>query len=50
MNETSRVESPRKRGRPLTYKEKWMVYHVFTMLAEKHEAGSREQIDDPYGS
>jgi len=48
MNETSRVESPRKRGRPLTYEEKWMVYHVFTMLAQKHANGSLEQIDDPY--
>ena len=23
------VESPRKRGRPLTYEEKWMVYYAF---------------------
>src|SRR2546430_14702009 len=32
-------ERPRKRGRPLTYEEKWMVYHVFTTLVtEKNTA------------
>ena len=25
----SQFERPRKRGRPLTYEEKWMVHHVF---------------------
>ena len=28
-------ERPRKRGRPLTYEEKWMVQHVFETLEKR---------------
>lgn len=48
MEEATQIESPRKRGRPLTYEEKWMVYHVFATLFQKHAAGIVESIADPY--
>src|SRR5512145_3394919 len=32
-------ERPRKRGRPLTYEEKWMVQHVFETLTKEKNAG-----------
>ena len=48
MNTVHSIERPRKRGRPLTYEEKWMVHHVFEILEkEKYEVGLI-QIEDPY--
>ncbi|MBM3226802.1 MAG: hypothetical protein FJZ47_23810 [Candidatus Tectomicrobia bacterium] len=43
-----RVERPRKRGRPLTYEEKWMVQHVFETLEQEHNTEASLQGDDPY--
>ncbi len=39
---------PRKRGRPLTYEEKWMVQHVFETLTQEKNAASILQRHDPY--
>src|SRR2546430_937386 len=39
---------PRKRGRPLTYEEKWMVQHVFETLTQEKNAESILQRHDPY--
>jgi len=41
-------ERPRKRGRPLTYEEKWMVQHVFETLAKEKNAEAIIQRHDPY--
>jgi transposase len=42
------IESPRKRGRPLTYEEKWMVYYAFQSF-ERHKADSSViVVEDPY--
>src|SRR6266849_4223733 len=41
-------ERPRKRGRPLTYEEKWMVQHVFETLEKEHNAEAIIQKHDPY--
>jgi len=41
-------ERPRKRGRPLTYEEKWMVYHVFTTLVTEKNTAPISPRDDPY--
>ncbi len=42
------IESPRKRGRPLTYEEKWMVYYAFQSF-ERHKAeNSVIVVEDPY--
>src|SRR5438874_4045836 len=43
-----RGERPRKRGRPLTYEEKWMVQHVFETLEPEKNAGASIQPPDPY--
>src|SRR2546421_8559871 len=43
-----RLERPRKRGRPLTYEEKWMVQHVFETLEPEKNAGASIQPPDPY--
>src|SRR2546428_156041 len=45
-----RFERPRKRGRPLTYEEKWLVQHVFETLAKKNKEGGiiRSEEGDPY--
>ena len=40
-------ERPRKRGRPLTYEEKWMVQHVFETLEKEHNAEAIIQKHDP---
>jgi transposase len=39
---------PRKRGRPLTYEEKWMVHHVFETLTKANNAEPILQRHDPY--
>ena len=41
-------ERPRKRGRPLTYEEKWMVQHVFETLEKEKNAEAILQRPDPY--
>jgi transposase len=41
-------ERPRKRGRPLTYEEKWMVQHVFETLEKEQNAEAIIQTHDPY--
>jgi transposase len=41
-------ERPRKRGRPLTYEEKWMVHHVFETLEKEQNAEAIIQKHDPY--
>ena len=43
-----RFELPRKRGRPLTYEEKWIVQHVFETFEKEKSAGAIVQIQDPY--
>ena len=40
--------SPRTRGRPLTYEEKWMVYHAFESFERNKLAGSVILVEDPY--
>jgi len=40
-------ERPRKRGRPLTYEEKWMVQHVFETLEKEKNAEAILQRHDP---
>lgn len=42
------VESPRKRGRPLTYEEKWMVYYAFESFERNKSDGSVIVVEDPY--
>ncbi len=42
------VERPRKCGRPLTYEEKWIVYHVFESLVNEKKEKGTVQIEDPY--
>jgi transposase len=42
------VASPRKRGRPLTYEEKWMVYHAFESFERNKLDGSVIIVEDPY--
>ena len=42
------VASPRKRGRPLTYEEKWMVYHAFESFERNKSDGSVIVVEDPY--
>jgi hypothetical protein len=42
------VESPRKRGRPLTYEEKWMVYYAFESFERNKADGSVIVVEDPY--
>jgi len=44
----SPVERPRKRGRPLTHEEKWMVHHVFEPFEKERQAGGVVRIEDPY--
>ena len=41
-------ERPRKRGRPLTYEEKWMVQHVFETLEKEQNAEAIIHRHDPY--
>ena len=41
------VVSPRKRGRPCTYEEKWMVSHAFASFARHTSAGSVIVVEDP---
>ena len=47
-----RFERPRKRGRPLTYEEKWLVQHVFETFAKKKKEGGiiRIEEEDPYST
>jgi hypothetical protein len=42
------VERPRKRGRPLTSEEKWMVHHVFETVEKEQNAKASIERDDPY--
>jgi transposase len=42
------VEQPRKRGRPLTYEEKWLVFHVFKTFLKGKQDQEIIQIEDPY--
>ena len=42
------VESPRKRGRPLTYEEKWMVYYAFKSFERNKLDKSVIVVEDPY--
>jgi hypothetical protein len=48
MSHWKATESPRKRGRPLTYEEKWMVYHAFESFERSKLEGSAVIIEDPY--
>jgi len=48
MTHWKATESPRKRGRPLTYEEKWMVYHSFESFERNKLEGSVIAIEDPY--
>jgi hypothetical protein len=41
-------ESPRKRGRPVTYEEKWMVDSAFESLERNKADGSIIVVEDPY--
>jgi hypothetical protein len=41
-------ERPRKRGRPLTYEEKWRVQHVFETLEKEKNAEAIIQRHEPY--
>lgn len=43
-----RVERPRKRGRPLTYEEKWMVQQVFEPVEKEKTEGTIVRMRDPY--
>jgi transposase len=42
------VKRPRKRGRPLTYEEKWMVQHVFEKFQHNKKEKSTVIVEDPY--
>jgi transposase len=42
------AESPRKRGRPLTYEEKRMVYHSFESFERDKHSESVIIVEDPY--
>ena len=42
------MESPRKRGRPLTYEEKWMVYYAFKSFERNKVDRSAIIVEDPY--
>ena len=42
------VVSPRTRGRPLTYEEKWMVYHAFESFERNKSERSVIVVEDPY--
>ena len=42
-------ERPRKRGRALTYEEKWMVQHVFETVEQEKTTGVILPRHDPYG-
>ena len=42
------VESPRKRGRPLTYEETWMVYYAFESFERNKADGSVIVVEYPY--
>lgn len=42
-------ERLRKRGRPLTYEEKWIVQHVFEVLEKEKKEKTIIRIDDLYG-
>jgi transposase len=42
------VEPPRKRGRPLTYEEKWMVYYAFESFERNKSDESVIVVEDPY--
>jgi hypothetical protein len=44
-----RCERPRKRGRALTYEEKWMVQHVFETVEQQKTTGVILSRHDPYG-
>ena len=44
-----RCERPRKRGRALTYEEKWMVQHVFETVEQEKTTGVILSRHDPYG-
>lgn len=48
MSHWKAIESPRKRGRPLTYEEKWMVYHSFKAFERNKSDGSVIVVEDPY--
>lgn len=39
---------PRQRGRPLTYEEKWLVYHVFETCVKEKKADVIVRSADPY--
>lgn len=41
-------EGFRKRGQPLTYEEKWMVYRLFEHLVQEQQAGHLLRPDDAY--
>lgn len=43
-----RFERPRKRGRPLTYEEKWMVQQVFETVEKEKTEGAIVRMRDPY--
>ena len=42
------AEPPRKRGRPLTYEEKWMVYYAFKAFERNKADSSVIVVEDPY--
>lgn len=43
-----RFERPRKRGRPLTYEEKWMIQQVFETVEKENQEGAFARMQDPY--
>ena len=45
MSHWKSQESPRKRGRPLTYEEKWMVYYAFKSF-ERNKADNSVIVDE----
>lgn len=48
MSHWKSAESPRKKGRPLTYEEKWMVYHSFESFERDKHSESVIIVEDPY--
>lgn len=48
MPDWNSVASPRKRGRPLTYEEKWMVYRSFESFERDKYSESVIIVEDPY--
>lgn len=48
MPDWKELTSPRKRGRPLTYEEKWMVYNAFKCFEEDKAKKGMIVVEDVY--